>query len=489
MLALLSAVISGVLFALSLPPYNLSLLAWICLVPVMVAAIGRRAIESMGLGLLAALSAGVVQAGIHGQGFGMFLAYYPFILCAPLFAVIVEVGSANRKRLTGVAWTSMVAAFGVTCEWLTRFLPMPIHLALSQYQAPYLIQIASITGVWGVSFLIWWSNAALADVILSRREGGKSIVTRPVVVGLVMVGVTMIFGVFSLRRPTSTEVLKVAAIQDYNGEGSMGGPAGGTPADREEMTQTAASTGARMVVWSEECLGSAFSPSGFVPRVTLRHRKPRPPMPDPTVALARKLGVYLVAGYTGSERPLPYNSAALIAPDGRVLGIHHKIKLYAEEKRLLRAGTTATVTSTDIGKVGMEICFDTCNTEVTRQETAAGARLIAVPTYDPPVVRGVMHSLHSALMPFRAVENGVPMVRDDSNGTSEVIDGHGRILDKGPVYSSAIVEASVPLGNGRGTLFTRVGDWFAYLCIGGFIVLVVLGRLAMSVSDRAVTVL
>jgi len=480
MLALISAIVSGVLFALSLPPYNLSLLGWFCLVPVMVVAIGRRAIESMGLGLLAALSAGVVQAGVHGQGFGMFLAYYPFILCAPLFAVIVEVGSANRKRLTGVAWTSMVAAFGVTCEWLTRFLPMPIHLALSQYQAPAVIQIASITGVWGVSFLLWWSNAALADVVLSRREGGKSVVTRPVLVGVAMVIVALIFGAVTLRQPASTDVLNVAAIQDYNGEGSMGSPAGGTVADREAMTQTAASKGARMVVWSEECLGSAFSSTGFIPRVTLRGKKPRPPMPDPTVALARKLGVYLVAGYTGSERPLPYNSAALIDPSGRVLGIHHKMKLYAEEKRLLRAGTTATVTSTDFGKVGMEICFDTCNTEVTRKEAAAGARIVVVPTYDPPVVRGVMHSLHSALMPFRAVENGVPMVRDDSNGTSEIIDGHGRILGKGPIYASDIVEASVPLGDSHGTLFTRLGDWFAYLCIGGFVALVVAGRRSAS---------
>jgi len=357
MLALISAIVSGVLFALSLPPYNLSLLGWFCLVPVMVVAIGRRAIEAMGLGLLAALSAGVVQAGFNGQGFAMFLAYYPFILCAPLFAVIVEVGSANRKRLTGIAWTSMVAAFGVTCEWLTRFLPMPIHLALSQYQAPYLIQIASITGVWGVSFLLWWSNAALADLVLSRREGGKAVVMRPVIAGLAMVAVTLMFGAALLRRPTSTSTLNVAAIQDYNGEGSMGSPAGGTVSDRETMTQTAVSKGARMVVVSEECLGSAFYPDGFVPRVTLRGKKPRPPMPDPTVALARRLGVYLVAGYTGSERPLPYNSAALIAPDGRVLGIHHKMKLYAEEKRLLRPGTTATVIPTDLGKIGMEICL------------------------------------------------------------------------------------------------------------------------------------
>ena len=295
---------------------------------------------------------------------------------------------------------------------------------------------------------------------------------KPVAVSLGLIAASLGYGAFALGRPASTDPLKVAAIQDYYDDSN---------ADREKMTEAAASKGAQMVVWSEECLGKDFSPSGFRQIISLKHH--RPPQPDPTIALAKKLGIYLVTGYMGDEEPKHYNSAALIAPNGRVLGIHHKIHLYAEENRKLRAGTVATAFSTPIGRVGVEICFDTCNTDVTRRIAQAGANIITVPTYDPPVAAGEMHKLHSTLMPFRAVENGVPIVRDDSNGTSEIIDDHGRILAIGPVYKSDIVQASLPLGSGKGTLFTRLGDWFAYLCI--FWVVVTFVRIQRS-SVRSV---
>lgn len=471
------AMLSGVLFALSLPPYNCALLGWFCVVPLLIAANGKRSLIAMGLGLVAALSAGVVQAGWRGETMSLFFAYYPFMLLAPILALIVEVASANRRRLSGLAWTTLVAAFGVICEWLTRFLPMPIHLALTQYRSTCLIQIASITGIWGVSFLLWWSNAALADwalrarPALKRRPEPESPVNGaenrlpvpwPVIVGLTLVASALAFGAIALHRPTSADSIDAAAIQDYSGGGdglSDEGDSEPQP-DREDMTKTAAATGAKFIVWSEECLASGFSPTSTS---------------NSTRDLARKLGVYLTAGYGGSERPKPYNSAVLITPDGDVAGVHHKIMLYAEEKRTTRAGTVATAFPTALGRVGVEICFDTCGTSVTRRETLAGARLIAVPTNDPVVVRGIMHNLHSTLMPFRAVENGVPMVRDDSDGRSEVIDGHGRILAIGPLYASAIVDAVVPLGSGEGTLFTRLGDWFAYACILYFVVVLVYG--------------
>jgi apolipoprotein N-acyltransferase len=73
------------------------------------------------------------------------------------------------------------------------------------------------------------------------------------------------------------------------------------------------------------------------------------------------------------------------------------------------------------------------------------------------------------MLPFRAVENGTPFVRSDPNGLSQVIDGHGRVLAQGPLYRSAIVSATVVLGTGRGTFFTRTGDWLAWLCVAGFV--------------------
>ena len=224
------------------------------------------------------------------------------------------------------------------------------------------------------------------------------------------------------------------------------------PVDREAMTRAAQAKGAQIAVWSEECLGSTYMP--------LSKR-------DDTTALARKLGLYMVVGYSNdAPHGKSYNCAGLIAPDGHLIGVHHKICLFAEENHTIEPGKVATAFATPLGRLGMEICFDTCNTGITRRIASHGARLILVPNYDPPTVHGILHNLHAALVIYRAVENHVPIVRCDSNGDSQVIDSHGRILAQGPLYAAATVVANVPLGDGRGTPFTRMGDWFAYLCAG-----------------------
>jgi apolipoprotein N-acyltransferase len=68
-------------------------------------------------------------------------------------------------------------------------------------------------------------------------------------------------------------------------------------------------------------------------------------------------------------------------------------------------------------------------------------------------------------MPFRAVENRVPFVRADANGLSQIIDANGRIVRQAPLFAADTLVGDVPLGDGQGSLFTRFGDWFAYLCV------------------------
>jgi apolipoprotein N-acyltransferase len=88
-----------------------------------------------------------------------------------------------------------------------------------------------------------------------------------------------------------------------------------------------------------------------------------------------------------------------------------------------------------------------------------------MPNWDPPTPRGILHRLHAALVPFRAVENRVPFIRADANGLSQIIDATGRIVGQAPLYASDAVVGDVALGDGRGTAFTRLGDWLAYLCL------------------------
>jgi apolipoprotein N-acyltransferase len=186
---------------------------------------------------------------------------------------------------------------------------------------------------------------------------------------------------------------------------------------------------------------------------------------NPTADLARELNVTLVVGHSEPGQPRPFNAASIVAPDGSVKGTHRKIHLFLGERQSVQPGQAARAFATDLGKIGVEICFDTCYTGVTRRVARDGAQLIAMPNYDPPTPHGVLHRLHAALLPFRAVENHVPFVRADPNGLSQIIDATGRILAQSPLYTGDTLVADVALGDGRGTFFTRLGDWLVYLCV------------------------
>ena len=220
-----------------------------------------------------------------------------------------------------------------------------------------------------------------------------------------------------------------------------------------------------------ETLGSDFEPNAYK---------------NATRKLAQQTRIYLVAGYIGFSpvsESKQRNSAALISPRGQIIGTHNKIHLYAGERATTIAGTTPTVLDSSLGKIGIAICFDTCWTNVLREEANKGAQLIAMPNFDPPVPRGVVHYLHGAMLPFRAIENRVPIVRADPNGHSGAIDSSGRVLDSLPMQRAGVSVRSVRLGDGNPTFFARFGDWLAWFSLS-FAVVTSGFLLRRAVSER-----
>ena len=453
------SLLSGVLFAFSLPPFDWEWLGWVAFVPLFLAAQGRRPIEAVGLGMLSGIACGVVQAGWYHDTSRLFWAYIPFLWLCFLFGV-VALAVAKVPAEWNPAWRVLfITSVAVGGEWLTSFLPLPLNVALCQYQNLPLIQIADVTGIWGVSFLLWWANAALVEYVLRRR-------LMPVGIGLALVLLSLGYGAWALRAPaTLAPTLPVAAIQDLTREETGDLAAPGAEADRAQMTRQAVRQGAKLVVWSEESLGGEFAPDSPI---------------DETRQLARSLHTGLVVGYSDDTKPKPFNCAAYLAPTGDVLRpVHHKIHLYLAERETNCSGDKATVVDTPQGRVGLEICFDSCYTNTTRETVRQGARLIAMPNYDPPTPRGVLHHLHGAMLPFRAVENRVPFVRADSNGLSQIVDKDGRIVAQSPLFKPDVLVGFVNVGSGRGTFFTRWGDWLAYGCL-----LVVAGGLVSGMRGQ-----
>lgn len=486
---LLLAGLTGLLFAFSLPPFDQEWLGWFAFAPLLIAAHGRRPLEAVGLGLIAGGICGAAQAGWYHDTARLFWAYIPFLWLAFLLGFVALAAARVPAAWHPVRRVLFLACAGIAGEWLTSFLPLPLNIALCQYQNLPLLQIAGLAGIWGISFLLWWVNAALMELALrqssplaanhgeagenkarpsgSPMTGGGGAIRNalPLGIGAALVLLALGGGGLRLSHTPTAPRLRVAAIQDLTPEETGDLAPAGMEVDRTVLTRQAAARGAKLIVWSEESLGGEFTPAS-----------PK----DETRLLARQLQSALVVGYSDDTRPKPFNCAAYLAPTGDVLApAHHKIHLYLSERETNRPGHAATVVTTPQGRLGLEICFDSCYTNTTRQEVGQGARLIALPNYDPPTPRGVLHRLHGTMLPFRAAENAVPFVRADSNGLSQIVDAQGRIVGQSPLFSPDVLVADVALGDGRGTFFTRFGDWLAYVCLA-----VVCGSLLLRLRPR-----
>jgi apolipoprotein N-acyltransferase len=137
----------------------------------------------------------------------------------------------------------------------------------------------------------------------------------------------------------------------------------------------------------------------------------------------------------------------------------------------------ALVTTTE-GRMAGAICYDGDFPEFIRQAGIGGADLLIIPANDWKDIK----YLHFQMQVFRAIENGVPLVRAAASGVSAAVDNWGRVRGLSDYFAPGdrTLITHVPIGGFR-TLYSRTGDLFAWLCVAGLVL--VLGdvlRLAIS---------
>jgi deaminated glutathione amidase len=145
------------------------------------------------------------------------------------------------------------------------------------------------------------------------------------------------------------------------------------------------STGAELVVLPE-AVTTGFTP-GLPPEELWDLVSEIPgPVIEPLQAIAAQLGVHVVVGSyeRGPERGVVYNSAALIGRNGTVAGVYRKTHLFCTEMRSqggwVTAGDEVCVVDTDLGRIGIIICFDGGYPELSRITAVRGAEVIVRPS-------------------------------------------------------------------------------------------------------------
>jgi apolipoprotein N-acyltransferase len=220
-----------------------------------------------------------------------------------------------------------------------------------------------------------------------------------------------------------------------------------------ERSRREARAGARIIAWPEgNLLVLASDEDAFLSRAK---------------QLAADERIYLVMGMgtitIGSPRPFE-NKSVVIDPSGSVAISYRKSHPVPgwEAGIMQRGDGRVPVVSTDLGRLSTLICFDADFPEFVRQVAAGRADLLVVPANDWPEIK----ALHFQMHVFRAIETGMPLLRAGSAGISGAVDPWGRVLGTADYFAAGdrTFTAQLPVGSVR-TLYARIGDAFAWLCM------------------------
>ena len=240
-------------------------------------------------------------------------------------------------------------------------------------------------------------------------------------------------------------------------------------------TATAFRQGAKLAVWQEQS--------------ALVLPQDRQSAINRSAALARSHGAYLEIwlGVLTQSQSLPYflNQAILISPAGRLLWTYKK----TDPVLGLESGFTATgrgvlpVADTPYGRLTTVICNDVGDPGLLRQAGRNGADILLVPTHETITFEA---SANAAQVVYRAIENGTSLIRPSGGDISLMTDYQGRVIASQNYSASndGILLANVPT-RGVWTLYSRIGDAFAYLCTVGLLLGIHLARAVKRNARRA----
>lgn len=367
--------------------------------------------------------------------------------------------TALARRVPGWARTLIFPATAVVLDWAFGLTSLGTlgSIAYSQFGFLPFTQMAAITGIWGMVFLIMW----LAPVANEIWEHGFSWATaRSSVVPLTAVLLlALLLGSVRLAffQPTVPTV-RVAALSADRAlwDSDQHGPA---VDDLLARTRREAQAGAKIVSWAEA--------AAFV------RKEDEAALIRRAETLAREQHIYLQLGLIvelSTERyPFAENRAILIDPSGHVVQSYFKTIHPLGDADIFAPGPgVVPTTETPYGRLATVICFDADFPALVRQAGQARADILLVPSNDWQPV----DEIHARAATFRSVENGVAMVRPTGNGISVAVDHLGQPLATADYFTAPALTmvADVPT-RGVATIYSRIGDAVAYVCIALLVIL------------------
>lgn len=520
------AIVAGLLLAASFPKFSIAGFAWIAPGLMLAATLGKRSAQAWRIGYVAGLAHYLASLSwllnIPVTGFPIlgWIALAAFLALFPATWVWLSLkisGLAPGKNwaealreISGlswperISWTLRSAAIWVALEWVLAhiFGGFPWNLlGDSQYTIVPLIQFASFTGVYGVSFLVAWTSVSLlcAAASILGKPGQRSPWMVEIILPFTAGIAAFIFGFHQLSQPpTPARELKVALVQPGIPQTLIWNPTNDFARfqDLLHLTRDAMTNSPDLVVWPEAALPG-------LPRY-------EPDFAQPISDLAREHKAWMIIGADDAEVTRTdtnyYNASFLISPDGRLVNTYWKraLVIFGEyiplEKWLpfikwftpitgsytagkeavqfrLRPGSTVPQETDSEPKppgtfqTSVLICFEDVFPRMGRKSVKPDTDFLVNITNDGWFGKGAAQWQQAAAATFRTIENGVPLIRCANTGLTCWIDAHGRWMDKftddqGTVYGAGFLLTTVYVPETHPQTFYNLhGNWFAWLCM------------------------
>lgn len=419
----------------------------------------------------AALAAFIAFAGgglswwsyLH-DGVGVPLAVCVIAIATPalgyLLVVLLFRALALRGRFLAAALS--VPTLSTTLAWLSA-LQSPHgtfgNVAYTQMDALPVIQIAAVTGLWGVGFLVWCASGAIAAATLPGLAPRQRASVLVLGTGVITLGLG--YGAWRLNdsagdaQSVRVGLVSIGGMEDSEADAGDADRQRTLAAYVNEMEQLARD-GATVVVAPESAL--------------LLHAHAVPALAD----LSTRHGVRLLIGAEDhSALPTKRNAALVFEPGGHPPASYFKHRLIPGFEDRYAPGDTRTVLSGE-PPIGVAICKDLDFTETARAYGQRGTRLLLVPAWDFDADAW----MHARMAVLRGVEGGFAVARTARDGLLTLSDDRGRVVaqassvgNRGPTR----LLADITPGQ-SGTPYARYGDLLPWSCLT--IVLALLALLA-----------
>lgn len=402
------------------------------------------------------------------------------------FFIPIAIDKIISPRVSGFAATLVFPLAWTTIEFIGfKFTPFGTwgSLAYTQYGNLPLMQIVNITGIYGITFLIAWFASVVNWVWEENFEwikinnGIKKYISIMFVV-LLYGGVCLIF-----LSPQSNEV-KVAGVQSHKAEVILAPIVEKFNAGDFSMevwkdyfaktniiiddlftkSEIAAKNGAKIISWSENpVMISENDEELFIKR---------------GADFSQKEQVYLALNYSinlsDDIRKAPAEKfwsakTVLVGPNGKILSTYRKTILVPgfESTIAVSGNDDVTIVDTPYGRISSLICFDNDFPAFVRKQVGGNRSDIhLVPSGDWKEI----DPYHTNMIAFRAIENGFSVFRVTFLGLSAAYDYQGRTLATMDYFKTGdkVFTAHIP-ENGTKTLYSQIGDVFAWLVVAGLI--------------------